>query len=617
MTTVTASVQLAGNLRSIAIGLEEGLANKPLKDKIEALSYELGTSVLTVAAICFHRDYERVFLQNLIAGFPTVTTIQELQVNTGTSAIEHAGKRDTFTRKIETFDQLGKLTEANHDTIINRCDIDGVQELAPVRILFADAEKLLKLDIVETNRLFNTAQLVIFSAPLDYRLTHENRAVMSMVLSKLDYLAVLAQQTESTEYDVEKVWHREPIPSHIKTVSASILSNNELPAFLTDVQSQKRLHVIQYFGLKKIQRFSQLLNTQISNKLHYLNCCEQADELSIMLLEKDSRAVSGMEKNKKLLSDLSDELEGLNRKLQEESRHSLVGKGAFYYLVESEMEPLKADHLEKELVHNTYKLTVCQDTLRDISFRLSAELKSRFEEDAHVVKESLRKLVTQYQGKLIDWPQGLATTQKAIESLTAVSASSEDHLEFKIRYKGEMPKRGFLKRIGEGRRSMFMVLMMFSIFGGMLGFNYRNYQFMSAFFIFLFIAGTIWTYFSWRKDDEFKMHSEIDKARDQLHSEYMRAVGEIERNKARVTNDFITNLIKLNRNEIDLWQKEKMDYLKKEREELKEKNQTKSGLLKDEIQAKVKLQSHLEQVLQKLDELEHVMGRSIEELGFT
>jgi hypothetical protein len=114
-----------------------------------------------------------------------------------------------------------------------------------------------------------------------------------------------------------------------------------------------------------------------------------------------------------------------------------------------------------------------------------------------------------------------------------------DVLQMQLKYRGEMPKRGFLQRLGAGRRMLFAVMMSASLFGGLLT-GGRNVRSMLApfglLFIVLFVIAVLWTYRSWEREDKERLTKEIEKVREQLQSEAMRLVRDGERERlARLT----------------------------------------------------------------------------------
>jgi hypothetical protein len=107
-------------------------------------------------------------------------------------------------------------------------------------------------------------------------------------------------------------------------------------------------------------------------------------------------------------------------------------------------------------------------------------------------------------------------------------------LKVQVRYKGEMPKRGFMQRLAEGRRLLFAALMTLSLFIGLLSGNSNARTLLAPFgvlFLLVFIGGVLWTYRSWKKEDVEKLEKEVDKVREQLRGEVQRLITDAQREK--------------------------------------------------------------------------------------
>jgi len=130
---------------------------------------------------------------------------------------------------------------------------------------------------------------------------------------------------------------------------------------------------------------------------------------------------------------------------------------------------------------------------------------------------------------------------------------------------------------------------------------------MSVFFILLFLGGTVYTYFTWKKDDEFKMEKELEKVKDQLHSEYIRIVNEIERNRVKQISDKLSQLSRKFKQHLDSWQKNNAEQLKANFNEAKSKDKNKKQMLKSEMQRFGNLEVDLHKLIANESEIETVL----------
>jgi len=116
-----------------------------------------------------------------------------------------------------------------------------------------------------------------------------------------------------------------------------------------------------------------------------------------------------------------------------------------------------------------------------------------------------------------------------LESQTPISAGSMlerlssdrldllDELEsgprLDVRYRGELPRHGFLGRIGEGLRQVYTVLKTLSLFGGAIGFDRAASSVVISLAV-LFFASILYTYSSWKRQDAERLSKNLDTARE-------------------------------------------------------------------------------------------------------
>jgi hypothetical protein len=233
-------------------------------------------------------------------------------------------------------------------------------------------------------------------------------------------------------------------------------------------------------------------------------------------------------------SSLGDQITSLQKGLQETSRRSLSREGKLATAVEDIVQSLTL----ADLVQTPGAKTVALALDDAFTTRAVRDLK-------HAFKEELRRdLVTLRDGLQI----ACGEAQKGLQETLGVSMPLDlqapderpirealgDVVQVQLRYRGELPKRGFLQRLGEGRRMLFAVMMTASLFGGLLT-RGRNVRSMLApfglVFIVLFIIGVLRTYRSWGREDKERLAKEIEKVREQLQTEAMRLVRDGERER--------------------------------------------------------------------------------------
>lgn len=100
-----------------------------------------------------------------------------------------------------------------------------------------------------------------------------------------------------------------------------------------------------------------------------------------------------------------------------------------------------------------------------------------------------------------------------------------------FRYRGEVPKRGFLQRLGEGRKVLFVLLMAISLAGTILGVNMRSYRSIGVLLLVIFIIAVVYTFRSWKQDSGEALAREVERARDALRPELERVASDVSKEK--------------------------------------------------------------------------------------
>lgn len=107
-------------------------------------------------------------------------------------------------------------------------------------------------------------------------------------------------------------------------------------------------------------------------------------------------------------------------------------------------------------------------------------------------------------------------------------------LEEPFSWRGQFQKRGFVQRLGAGRRALFLVLMSVSIGGTILGASgMRQAWWVGAALIGAFFFATIATYRKWREEDAETLDNELQRCRDSLTMHTNRMVQDVIQEKKR------------------------------------------------------------------------------------
>ena len=89
--------------------------------------------------------------------------------------------------------------------------------------------------------------------------------------------------------------------------------------------------------------------------------------------------------------------------------------------------------------------------------------------------------------------------------------------------KAEMERRGFWRRMAQGRQLVFTLLMTISLFGTVLPFDRQQ---VMRYVVPLFLAGVGMTIFTFRREDKERVQRELERMRDQLSNQFQRRAGD-------------------------------------------------------------------------------------------
>lgn len=242
----------------------------------------------------------------------------------------------------------------------------------------------------------------------------------------------------------------------------------------------------------------------------------------------DTAGKRGFEQFKqRVLEDLS----ALAKTGTESSRRALLADGTLTRALNDQLTSLTPDDLRREEGPKTIKLTLDDGFQTHLQRVMRKSLKDELLKDLATLRDGLEALRGDLESgidKALGQPVTLAVPPPAEAEIWSRMG---ELINVEIRYRGEMPKRGFLQRLGEGRRMVFAVMMILSLVGSMAGFTWRGLWIISVIFLLLFFGAVVFTYRSWKREDEEKFATELERVREQLSVECKRIAAEVQREK--------------------------------------------------------------------------------------
>ena len=227
----------------------------------------------------------------------------------------------------------------------------------------------------------------------------------------------------------------------------------------------------------------------------------------------------------------ADELNRLGTDLRDSGRKAGLRSGEIYLLADELLANLRGHDLEQEPAGKKIRLSLKADVAEDLKARFTEALKGQIEADAARIQSAVATLDDAFDRTGAELGVGERLRMGPPDVLEQIWTPIEEALHLQVRYRGEMRRRGFLQRLGEGRRVLFLALMILSLIGGFMGFNVRRMTAFAPIFLILFLVSVAWTLYSWRKEDNINFDDEILRLRDVLSPELSRMLGEVLRER--------------------------------------------------------------------------------------
>jgi len=233
----------------------------------------------------------------------------------------------------------------------------------------------------------------------------------------------------------------------------------------------------------------------------------------------------------RIRSAASDELARLTRAVEERGKRATLAEGSMSLVAKELVDAIEDEHLERSTGTSSIKLTLDEEVQARSTAALRAALRDHLREDLGLVRDGLSALRERIGADLARTAGTGAAVDLVAPDEREIWNGVSEVVDLEVRYKGELPKRGFMQRLSEGRRPMYVLMMVVSMFGAPFGLT--RGPGMAFAFMGLFALGFFSTYRSWKKQEAERVEKELDRARDQLGSQIKRAVADALREEAR------------------------------------------------------------------------------------
>ena len=520
-----------GNIEPIVKRMNEGIK-------------DIDENILKVNILTFdHLD--RVNLLNTLLGFSVESLINNIQswsfcrikINKHINQIIINNQSTEFS----TIDELLKKIENTYPDSEVVIYLKPNVEIEPIDIQLISSSKLDLNNIALYNQIHTFSNIGIVASAENIGFNEQQLGAFNLFNDAIEYFSAWA--LENKEKNNLKTWLKTPLSERLKVIPACRINiNQQLPQYLVNLMLPERIFLMRQQQLLLLEEIlgaiaDLLRQTEIdlTNRLllsHF--------EYQNVEVHKKNTDITKQAENS--LTNFQSHFKNLERECKKISKERLIGRGYYFQIVESELAGLSEESINIEEQSKSHLLSFQVDTFEHIKNSIWEHVQFECTKMNNNAIDKLNATFNREKKQIPfitenEWSDALSDMK-----LDLNMEQHKDHIEIKPRYRGERATRGFFKRLGEGRKTVFMILMTLSIFGSMIGFNYRDYSFMGMIFLGVFLFSFIYTFFAWKKEDKIAMEKEVEKLRDQLHTDFIRVLGEIERENNREFNEQLRHL---------------------------------------------------------------------------
>jgi len=606
-------------LTAFANNLEEGQADSPLRDhgnKVMRVSEE---SNRKFNLITFADNSLSVFF-NSILDESSLSIVSRLE-DKGFSGYIDLTERQYYllvNDKQQVFSDAASLLNALPADLVNlkSVGLPKPDNLAPVIFNVLDKQALLFLDISCINQMVNHSPVLMVAAPEKYSLIPEERGAYIQAISNATYLWPNILEALPDQSSIQH-WLQEAIPGNLKIIPAWRHQQGSQLAVLLKNESALEVDAINsYNSIQHAKRFADMLDLSMSDISDSAAFQLQANEVLLEIAGNTSDYDDQTQSIRKSVSVFKDNVGGIQKNLQTRSRHNLAGQHVYPQLVDSALAEVKEEDLTRSQEHKSFRLELSEQSLSGIKEDIWKDIIQRHDDETREYLDGIKQLVNDSELGKQTFMQSFRSRLENDEGELSDINQLKTLLDFKARYKGEMQQRGFLKRLGEGRRVVFMILMIFSIGGSMVGFNYREYSMIGVMFLLVFLGSSFYTFISWKKDEKFQLKKEIEKARDQIRMDVLRSITDVERERLNRLNDWFQESFQDLQRDFEDWRIVSQKDEKQRIDQSRSMTKSKDTKLQSRIRELDKFRQEIAKIKQQFEQMEQQHIAEAEVIGF-
>lgn len=581
--------QLVRSGGEVAEGLERGQADTPLSGHFEALESDLAagrfqavliglTPASRAAALAwFYGERYSVVSVNVIDQLGLV----EIELSDREFVLEHGdGERESFDRLdafLEALSDTGRIAHPRTRDWFEpvRLRLPSETDLRGLTLLVPERPELAMDNPALLSRLVTRANLLIVAGPMQHVPAEATRTALAELGAGMDgFWPLLVVDELAEDLQVPEAGWWESIEPGIARVPPTLVTTHvtaSMPALLTDEQFPARTGLFLAQQTRRLRDGVGLLRDALDEKRRQFATRMRREERKGRQSDAESEDAGARRKQwQALRQEVNEGLPALGKELEEMSRRQHAGTGQLNATLEQFLDGLGDADLQREVGHNSIKLTVGERFIEELLRCARKGLREAFRQETSWLQDRLENDRISLENRIGSLAGESVALPKARIPEDEIWQAAEEMLTVQLRYRGELPKRGFWARLREGRQGAMGFMMMIGIFAMAFGGNIRQNPLFGLLLLLIFVGTVIYTFIGWKKDDADRIAKELDRVRDGVSSELYRRLGEIQRDLNGRLNDVIENHRKQYLQKIDQLMESDLDRLQRQGESRKQ-----------------------------------------------
>lgn len=593
------------NSLSVCQLLERGQANTPLADLFAQLQKNLQHKPLGITLIGLTPAARSAALKWLYGHNFAVFSLEvsqqigllEVQLkDQGYSLERSTGERLEFSRW-EDFMQAvhdANLFAAVDDKAALKVGTQTSTNARNLQVLIPESCEFVAQSPALLSRLLAESNLVMIAASPDHQLSAVETSVLQQLLDDMVACWPLLPVDELNPNTVfpEKGWWT-ALTSAVR-LSPTLLTTHvdaAIPSTLAEVGNDLRLSLQFALQTKRLQSVTTAMTERFEQEVRQLQSRKS----------RESRRSDGSSTNldysfwSQLKTELADEITALQKDLQESARRRDVPTGTTQVSLKQLIDTIDYDDLDREDQYKVIKLSLSRKSQDDLTGFIQQQSKQQLRQDGETIVQRLQALLDRISDKLHKQTGAMIGWQVPKVPDADIWQDMQELISLELRYQGELPKRGFVDRLSEGRKSV-MVVMMSVMLMGYVGMDLRSSPWLSYIIVPMFFGAIAYSFIGFRKDEEYRLDKELTRVREELLSSGRRTMTDLNRLKQSKLTEFTDALKKQWQQQLEQFGRDQQAKHQAEQDQAASKAKARIGAIDSQLSELNSVQSQVQRV---------------------